>query len=259
MFPLYDDVPSRRVPLATVAIIAMNGVVLLWSQGLPPVRQAALAYQWGFVPARIEQLVTHRRIAVQIGPDEQPPWPWGGMQRQVIFLEPHPAEIALTLVTCLFLHGGWMHLLGNMWFLWLFGDNVEDRLGHAGFLIFYLLGGLAASLTHWLVFPHSELPVIGASGAIAAVLGAYAITWPWAANSYAGVPRHFLHRHRSAGHVVLGGWFVYQIVAGLAGSRAEGVQAVAWWAHIGGFVAGILLMPVFDELLGEKQDAARLE
>ena len=179
IFPLYDDVPSRRVPLVTMGIIAMNGVVFLWSQGLKPIQKEALAYQWGFVPARIGQLVTHRPIPIQIGQHEQPPWPWGGPQQPVIVLEPRPAEIALTLVAYLFLHGSWLHLLGNMWFLWLFGNSVEGRLGHAGFLIFYLLGGLAATLAHWLVFPNSAFPVIGASGAIAAVLGGYAVTWPW--------------------------------------------------------------------------------
>lgn len=258
LFPLYDNVPSRRVPLATIAIIVINGVVFLWSRGLPPVGQEALAYQWGFVPARIGQLVTHRRIAVPVGPDVQPRWPWGGMQRPVIVLEPRPAQIALTLVTCLFLHGGWMHLLGNMWFLWLFGENVEDRLGHAGFLLFYLLGGLAASVTHWLAFPQSQFPVIGASGAIAAVLGAYAVTWPWARIHTFVFLIIFFTIVELPAMLFLGGWFVCQILAGLAGSH-EGVQGVAWWAHIGGFVAGVVMMPVFDELSGEERDAARLE
>ncbi len=246
MFPLYDDVPSRRVPLVTIAIVVMNIVVFLWSQGLPRIRHQELAYQWGFVPARIGQLVTHQRIPVQVGPDE--PQPWGGMQRPVIILEPRPVEVALTLVTYLFLHGGWMHLLGNMWFLWLFGKSVEDRLGHAGFLIFYLIGGLAASFTHWLAFPNSEFPVIGASGAIAAVLGAYAITWPWARIYTLVFLIIFVTVVELPAMLFLGGWFVYQIVSGLAVSHAAGVQAVAWWAHIGGFLAGVLLMPVFEEL-----------
>ena len=259
MFPLYDDVPSRRVPLATIAVIITNAVVFLWSQGLPPRQREALAYQCGFVPARIEQLVTHRPMRIVLGRNEQPPRPWGAAPLQVIVLDPSPAKIAFTLVACLFLHGSWMHLLGNMWFLWLFGDSVEDRLGHAGFLFFFLLGGLAATLAHWLVFPHSRFPIIGASGAIAAVLGAYAVTWPWARIHTLVFLIVFITVVELPALLFLGGWFVYQIWAGLAGSHAEGVQSVAWWAHIGGFVTGFLLMPVFDDLLGEKRQTARLE
>jgi membrane associated rhomboid family serine protease len=253
MFPLYDDVPSRRIPVVTIAIIVMNCVVFIWSQSLQPIRQDALAYKWGFVPARIGQLVTHRPILVEIGQSEAAIWPWGIAPRQVIVLEPRPVEIALTLATCLFLHGGWMHLLGNMWFLWLFGDNVEDRLGHALYLAFYLLGGLAATLTQWIVFPNSEFPVIGASGAIAAVLGAYAITWPWARVYTLVFLVVFVTIVQLPALIVLGGWFLVQILSGIAGPHGQAVQSVAWWAHIGGFVMGALLMPVLNDVLGERR------
>jgi membrane associated rhomboid family serine protease len=244
--------------MVTIAVIVINCVVFLWSRGLPPIQQETLAYQWGFVPARIGQLVTHQRIPVQIGPEQLQLGPWGPMRGPIIILEPRPAEIALTLLTYLFLHGGWMHLLGNMWFLWLFGDSVEDRLGHAGFLIFYLLGGLAASFTQWLVFPNDKLPVIGASGAIAAVLGAYAVTWPWARIYTLIFLFVFFTVVELPAMLFLGGWFVYQILAGVVGSHAVG-QSVAWWAHIGGFAAGFLLMPVLEELLGVERNTASIE
>ena len=146
MFPLKDTVQTRSVPLVTWAIILLNGLVFLYELTLPPERLEQLIAALGMVPARL-------------GTDPAAYW---------------------TLLTCMFLHGGWMHFIGNMWMLYLFGDNVEDRMGSARYLVFYLLCGLAASLTHYLISPASTVPTVGASGAIAGVMGAYFVLFPTA-------------------------------------------------------------------------------
>ena len=137
-----------------------------------------------------------------------------------------------------------------MWFLWLFGDNVEDRLGPLLYLVLYLLGGVVASISHWVVDPESTLPVIGASGAVAAVLGAYAITWPWARVRTLVFLVIFVTIIDVPALFVLGAWFVRQLVAGHQSLYHAGTGGVAWWAHVGGFVAGMVLMPLFSLLVG---------
>jgi membrane associated rhomboid family serine protease len=157
-------------------------------------------------------------------------------------------ERARPLVTSIFLHGGWLHLIGNMLFLWVFGDNVEDRLGHVRFLLFYLVGGLAANLAHVWANSASTLPTIGASGAVAAVLGAYSYLFP-GARVLALVPLgFFLQTMEIPAKLFLGLWFVMQFLLGataLAVSRSTSAGGVAWWAHIGGFVFGFLLVVIF--------------
>jgi membrane associated rhomboid family serine protease len=152
------------------------------------------------------------------------------------------------LLTSMFLHGGWLHLIGNMLFLWIFGDNVEDRLGHARFLLFYVTGGLVASAFHILSNTHSSLPTIGASGAVAAVLGAYSYLFP-GARVLALVPLgFFLQTMEVPAKLFLGLWFVLQIFSGattLAVAHGEQVGGVAFWAHVGGFLFGLLVVFIF--------------
>jgi membrane associated rhomboid family serine protease len=250
MFPLYDNNPIERTPLVTYALVAINVLVFLWMSRMPDVQQQVFAYERGFVPARIVQLSQPHPIVVPVEVPVQTAF--YGMQRQQRGLElpAEPRQIYSSLLTCMFLHGGWMHLLGNMWFLWLFGNNVEDRLGGFFYLFLYLLGGLLASALHWQVDPSSTIPVIGASGAIAAVLGAYAITWPWARVSCLVFLLIFVTVIDVPALIVLGVWFVAQLLAGQESLRQAASGGVAWWAHVGGFVAGLVLMPLLSSLVG---------
>ena len=165
-------------------------------------------------------------------------------------LPPDRGEIYFSLISCMFMHGGLMHLAGNMWFLWLFGNNVEDRLGPGLFLFFYLLGGLLGSGCHWMLQdPNSLTPLIGASGAVATVLGAYAVTWPWARVHTLVFIIIFVTIIDLPALFVLGTWFLLQIWEAQKG--VVGPQ-VAWWAHIGGFLAGMILMPLLSS--GEEDE-----
>jgi membrane associated rhomboid family serine protease len=248
MFPLYDNNPIQRTPLVTYAIIAINMLVFLWASRMPEWQQQELAYQHGFVPARIIQLSQHRPIDVPIDVPVYIPF-WGRqIVQRPIELAASPRQIWTSLLTCMFLHGGWMHLLLNMWFLWLFGDNVEDRLGPLLYLLLYLAGGLLASGAHWLAAPNSLVPVIGASGAIAAVLGAYAVTWPWARVSTLVILVVFVTIIDIPAMIVLGAWFVLQVLAGQESLHQAVGGGVAWWAHVGGFLSGMVLMPLLSLL-----------
>ncbi len=214
MFPLRDDVPSRHFPLVTTSIVAINVVVFLF-QVLAGPEASSIVALFGIVPARITTQ-------------------WQN------------PLVVLTLFSSMFLHGGWAHLIGNIWYLWIFGDNVEDRMGRGRFLIFYTLCGLAAGLLQIVAAPRSAIPMIGASGAIAGVLGAYLLLYP-RARVRTLVPLFFFMRVVwLPAIVVLGSWFVIQLLNGLASLNVV-VQTggVAWWAHIGGFVAGMALLPVF--------------
>jgi len=157
-----------------------------------------------------------------------------------------PLHSVWPLLTSMFLHGGWLHLIGNMWTLWIFGDNVEERMGRARFLGFYLLCGLIAGLTQWLTNPGSTLPTVGASGAIAGVLGAYFVLYPHA-RIIVLLPILFVPFFFELHAVVyLAFWFLSQVYAGTIGSLApEPVEGVAWWAHVGGFIAGAALQRLF--------------
>jgi len=247
LFPFHDDNPTERTPVVTYALIAINLAAFLATSRLPPVERQLLVYRRGFVPARIAQLAEPKPIAVPIdrvvwNPRHNRP----EVDRKFLRLQPNRREIAASVVTCMFLHGGWMHLLGNMWFLWIFGNNVEDRLGAVPFLGVYLLGGILASGSHWMVEPGSVSPVIGASGAVATILGAYAVTWPWARVRTLVFLFIFVTIIDLPALLVLGAWFVGKLLAG--GSAVGG--NVAWWAHIGGFVAGVVMMPLVSSLIG---------
>ncbi|HIQ21739.1 MAG TPA: rhomboid family intramembrane serine protease [Planctomycetes bacterium] len=246
MFPLHDDNPITRPPVVTVGLIVVNSAVFLFTLFLPEAKLQELYYRRGFVPARLAQLRHGLPLKVPIQQEVIHPLVRLPVRVQRwIRLDPDPPAILLSLVTCMFLHGGWFHLIGNMWFLWVFGNNVEDRLGSMPFLVFYLCGGLAASFCHWRIGPDSTLPVIGASGAVAAVLGAYAITWPWARVHTLVVLVVFITIVDLPALLVLGFWFLGQLLEAQKAVNLGVDGGVAWWAHVGGFVAGTVMMLVF--------------
>jgi membrane associated rhomboid family serine protease len=219
VFPLKDDIPSRRSPIVTVGLIVTCILVFLWQASLTPQAGTYAVYRYGFIPAAL----------------------FGDFVL--------PAEVAVlpataTLLTSMFLHGGLMHLAGNMLYLWVFGNNIEDNLGHVRFLVFYLLCGVAAAFAQALPDPTSEIPMVGASGAISGVLGAYLILYPHA-RVHVLIPFGFLFLHTIRAGWLLGFWFVFQLVSGLF-TPADG-GGVAFWAHVGGFVAGMGLIFVMRD------------
>ncbi|RMH19327.1 MAG: rhomboid family intramembrane serine protease [Acidobacteria bacterium] len=221
MLPIQDTVPRRNPPLVTYALIAVNVLAFLVESSLPPPALERLFYLFGVVPARF----THPEWAAWVGFPIDNYWPF---------------------VTSMFLHGGLFHLFGNMWTLWIFGDNVEDRMGRWRFLAFYLLCGIAAGVVHWLTNPSSTVPTVGASGAIAGVLGAYFFLFPFA-RIILLVPVFFLpFFFEMPAFTYLLFWFLTQVLSGaLALAGPEAVGGIAWWAHVGGFVAGVLLYRFF--------------
>ncbi len=237
LIPLYDRNPHARTPIITIALIVANVICFLLSVQNGPEGFVRAVYDRGFVPQRLTRLDDPQPVISQ---QELP-----GKQILVVQLSTKPEEVYPTLLTMMFMHGGLFHLISNMWMLWVFGDNVEDRLGRFVYPFFYVVGGLLAILTHWAIDPMSTQPVIGASGAVAAVLGAYAITYPGAKVRtliFIGLPLLF----DLPALVVLGAWFLMQTFMGVQGlgAPADLNASVAFWAHIGGFVAGIVLMPL---------------
>jgi membrane associated rhomboid family serine protease len=219
VFPLKDNILSHRRPIVTVGLIAACVLVYGWQASLGVQAGTYAIYSYGFIPA------------VLFGDAELP-----------ADLAVLPA--AATVFTSMFLHGGLMHLAGNMLYLWVFGNNIEDNLGHGRFLVFYLLCGIAAAMAQALPDPASEVPMIGASGAISGVLGAYLILFPHA-RVHVIIPFGFLFLHTIRAGWLLGFWFLFQLLSGLFSSSAEG--GVAWWAHVGGFVAGMALILVMRD------------
>ena len=214
MIPLRDTIRSRRFPWITVLLIALNVYVfyLEWTAGpTPEAGIARMAEAYGVIPASIPPLGLLPRVG---------PGPY------------------LPLVTAMFLHGNLVHLLGNMLFLWVFGDNVEDRLGRGRFLLFYLLTGLLGNYAHVLANPSSTIPTIGASGAVAGVLGAYFLAFPRSRIITLIFLFIFITVAEVPAWVFLLVWFGLQVLNGVASLGAAGVSLVAWWAHVAGFVAG---------------------
>ncbi|WP_117238145.1 rhomboid family intramembrane serine protease [Thermus sediminis] len=201
MLPLYDINHARRPAFVVRGLVLANALAFLWMLALDP---GAVVQDYGFIPALFFQD------------------PWGEGYR---------------LLTSMFLHGGFFHILSNMWFLWVFGDNVEDRMGHGRFLLFYLLGGVVAALAQGLFMPASSIPMIGASGAVSAVLGAYYILFPraYVVSLVFLILPLFLTLPAA---VYLGYWALLQLLQGLLG-----LPGVAWWAHLGGFLFGALAGP----------------
>ena len=245
IFPFSDDVPSQRPPVVTIAIIALNTLALLFVGQMSSPDRQRFVVEHGFIPARLGQLQSKQPLDVELEHLAIHPHLEVPVQiRERLELKPSPQAIVLSLVTSLFLHGGWMHLIGNMWFFWIFGDNVEDRLGHVLFAMFYLIGGVFASLCHWFSEPNSLIPVIGASGAVASVLGAYIVTWPFSRIRCIVVLIVFVTSIELPALVVLGFWFFTQVLEATQQVRVGLDGGVAFWAHVGGFVAGMVAMPL---------------
>jgi membrane associated rhomboid family serine protease len=215
MIPLKDNIPARRLSVVNTALILLNlGVFLYVFIGSG--RGASLFHHYSLIPATITGGAAH----------------------------PSFSHRMLPFVTYMFLHGGWPHLLGNMWSLWIFGDNVEDHLGHLPYLLFYILCGLAAASVHVLLNLGSQIPTVGASGAIAGVMGAYLVLYP-RARVLILIPFFVIFPIiEIPAFFFLGAWFSIQLVNAFFGSlsTARPLAGIAWWAHVGGFVAGIFLL-----------------
>jgi len=213
MIPLRDINPRRRFPWVTVGIILLNILVFLYEFMLPSERALnALVYTWGLVPYRL-------------------------MQLDVVAI--------LTVFTSMFMHSGLMHLLGNMLYLWIFGDNVESALGSLRYTLFYLLCGVGAALGQVLVDPRSQIPMVGASGAISGILGAYLFLYPHAEVETLILFGYFTRLVRLPALVVLGMWIVTQLLSGVLSLGMQATGGVAWFAHIGGFFTGVVLVSFF--------------
>lgn len=219
MIPLKDDNPTRGRPIVSYAVLAGCVAVFLWQVGLGPEAGQRAVYAFGMIPA------------VLTGAASLPP--------ELAVVPP-----AGTVLTSMFLHGGWMHLIGNMLYLWIFGDNVEDAMGHARFVVFYIVCGVAAAMAQLALDPGSQVPMIGASGAISGLLGAYLLLHP-RAHVLVLIPLGVMSQIvRLPAVAVLLLWFGLQLVQQLLAGGGEG-GGVAFMAHIGGFVAGMALIPVF--------------
>jgi membrane associated rhomboid family serine protease len=237
MFPLRDENPTLRTPVVTIAFIGLNVAAWLLVQGAGS--EAALVSSvcnLGAIPGEL----TGRAVGVST--------PMGPGLACVV--DPQPAWH--TLVSSMFLHGGWFHLIGNMWFLWVFGNNVEDSMGRGRFVIFYLLCGIAAAGAQILANPASPIPMVGASGAIGGVMGAYVVLYPRVPVVMLVFLGFLITTFRIPAFLMLGYWFLIQLVGGLPqiGGSSGGV---AFWAHVGGFVAGMVLVFLFrDRALVER-------
>ena len=222
MIPIRDDAPRFGTPYVNYLLVALNVVVFLFELTLRPAARDALMFQFGFVPAHLTTLIAGHSMH---------------------------ADVALVpVLTSMFMHASWLHLIFNMWALWIFGDNIEDYLGHFRYLMFYFLSGLGAAALHYLMNANSRIPSVGASGAIAGVMGAYLILFP-SARVLTLVPLFvFITFVNLPAWLVLGYWFIVQFLSGAATAIAYSSQTtggVAFWAHIGGFLAGIGLIKLF--------------
>lgn len=219
MFPLYDTIPSRKKPYVVYTLILINVIIFIYQLTLSRAELIQFLYNFGLVPARFTSQRWTKLWYLRTGLEfYSPRW--------------------LSFFSHMFLHGGWSHLIGNMWFLGVFGDNVEDRMGHTLFLIFYISSGVLASLMHFTLNLSSQVPMVGASGAISAVMGAYYVLFPYS-RVVSFVPTFFLpFLVAIPAGVYLFVWFVFQIMSGVFDSAAN--SGVAYWAHIGGFVTGMI-------------------
>lgn len=219
MIPIRDENPTLRVPWVNYFLIAVNVLVFLWQVSLGPAGDAAV-YSLALIPYNLTQGLLTRGLEL-------------GDVRAIF--------------TSMFMHAGLTHLLGNMLYLWIFGDNVEDALGHFRYLLFYLAGGVFAALTHAFMYPLSRVPTVGASGAIAATLGAYLILYPHRRVVTLVPFGFFLQVARIPAILVLGLWFLLQFFEGTLALGAATLSGVAFWAHIGGFVFGMLVGPLLRQ------------
>lgn len=218
-FPYRDDNPTNTTPYVTIGLIALNVLIYLIVTvgGTGAYRYAVLNY--GLIPAELVHF--HNYLPSTAVPP------------------------VANLITALFVHGGFMHVAGNMWFLWIFGDNVEDRMGHVRYLVFYILAGITASLLHVALFSGSTAPVIGASGAISGVLGAYAVLYPHARIRTFVFIIIYLDFIKIPAVIFIGIWIIFQVVSGLFSLGQGGGAGVAWFAHVGGFLFGLYALRFF--------------
>jgi membrane associated rhomboid family serine protease len=214
--PLKDDNPTLTFPVVTLGLILANGWVFYHQISLDVVESQKFVFQWGAIPYQI-------------------------MTGQTLY-GPSPVPVYFTPISSMFLHGGLLHIFGNMLYLWIFGNNIEDTLGHLRFLFFYLVCGLGAALTQVLSNPTSTVPMIGASGAVAGILGAYLLLFPGARVLTLFFIIIFIKLIRLPALIVLGFWFFLQLLGVMGGA----ISNVAFFAHIGGFIAGLLLVKVFQ-------------
>ncbi|MBU8932865.1 MAG: rhomboid family intramembrane serine protease [candidate division Zixibacteria bacterium] len=212
-FPIRDDIPTVRKPYLTVALIVVNSAIFLYSQLLGAKGFNLFVYQYGYIPYELVH-------AVELTPELS-------------------SSAYFTAFSSMFMHGGWMHLIGNMLFLWIYGNNVEDYFGRIKFILFYLISGLAAIGLYTLFGPNSQIPLVGASGAVAGLMGAYMVLHPRARITCL-VVFFFIQFMTLPAKVVLGFWFGYQLLMSLAGSSTGG--GVAYLAHVGGFLFGLILL-----------------
>jgi membrane associated rhomboid family serine protease len=230
VFPLRDENPTARIPVATIGIIALNAAAWIFLQGLGS--EAALVSslcQFGLIPG---DLLGHVPDGSVVALGDRAQCVIGG------------STALLTPLTSMFMHGGWFHILGNMWFLWVFGDNVEDAMGPVRYVIFYLLCGLAAAAAQVATDPASTIPMVGASGAIGGVMGGYARLYPRARIETLVPLGFYFTTFAVPAYVMLGYWFLIQILGGIPALAGAG-GGVAFWAHVGGFAAGVILVGPF--------------
>ena len=216
MIPIRDQIPTRRVPFVNYFLILANIVVFVF-QFLAGPYEDALVYEFALIPYNFITTLSISNIT--------------------------------DIFTSMFMHAGLAHIGGNMLYLWIFGDNIEDSMGHGRYFLFYLVGGIVASLTHIVTNPGSQIPTVGASGAIAAVLGAYLVLYPQSRVMTIIPLGFFIRMTMVPASIVLGLWFVLQLFSGVLSLGGPDVGGVAFWAHIGGFVAGVLMA----KLMGKRR------
>ncbi len=241
MFPLRDENPTELFPFVTIVLIAINLAVWFTVQGagLDPETLYGSVCAFGVIPAEVSGSSTSAPGAPIICAA-------GGLTWEA-------------LGTSMFLHGGWFHLIGNMWFLWIFGNNIEDSMGHGRFLVFYLVTGLTAAGAHIASVPGSPVPMVGASGAISGIMGAYLLLYPRVRVHTLFIIVILIRVVRLPAWVMLGYWFLIQLAAGTVTPAGE--AGVAFWAHIGGFVAGLVLVKPFEnrQLVEAKRSRVKLD
>ena len=222
LFPLYDENPTKSIPWVTIFLIVANVLIFLYELSLESSGQLQQFFQ---TAALIPYEITHASKTM------------AGI----------PNIGVLTFFTSMFIHGGWLHVIGNMWYLWIFGNNIEEALGSAKYVLFYLVCGLGGGIGHILAQPNSQIPTVGASGAIAGVLAGYLILFP-TARIVTIIPLFvFIQVVRVPAIVVIGVWFVIQLLSGAGSLTSEAAAGTAWFAHVGGFIAGILLILVLPK------------
>jgi membrane associated rhomboid family serine protease len=246
VFPLRDENPTELTPIITIALIAINVIVWIYVQGAGMSQQALAesVCRFGAIPAEVTGM-TGGAGGVRLDP-RLPPCEFGGLTLGA-------------LVTSMFLHGSWVHLISNMWFLWLFGNNVEDSMGHLRYVLFYLLVGLAAGAGQILAGPESPIPMVGASGAISGAMGGYLLLYPRIRIQTLFIFIFFIRVLPVPAWFVLIYWFALQLLSGWS-SPVDG-GGVAFWAHVGGFVAGVVLVKLFENrtLTEAKRHHVRLD